>query len=200
MKYILSLIFIVLMTVGCSTSLNQSSSEKISSASVLAITKKLDKKLETIGKLASSNRIELKAIEINLKTVATNRAEGGFGILVFNAGASSSKIDTTSIKIEMTKLKKLGGQTSLSEQDKLDSFVVALNDIILNAGNYKVAGLGTEKITADLSFVVEETVTAGVKDFELKPITLSLSGESKRNNTHSIKLIFQRVSKPSDVS
>ena len=187
----LLLIFAPLIIYGCTNLAEDIEINAINNADIEKITQILDKKLTTVSGLADGAEIKLSSVTIDLKTVVTGEDAASFGVLVFSAGMTDKVVDTSSISIVMTEFKGVEDQKKLAPT-KLDSFVNALNKIIQHASDYTVADLGTEKVTATLSFVVEESVSAGSDGFEIKPVTLTYSGSTKVDFTNTITLEFLR--------
>lgn len=190
-RTVLVLILAPLFISGCTYLAEDIEINSISNADIEEITKILDEKLTTVSSLANGAEIKLSSVTIDLKTVVTGEDSASFGVLVFSTGMTDKVVDTSSISIIMTEFKGAGDPKKLAPTD-LDSFVSALNKIIQHASDYTIADLGTEKVTATLNFVVEESVSAGSNGFEIKPVTLTYSGSTQVDFTNTITLEFLR--------
>ena len=130
----------------------------------------------------------LKKVTLLVRAALAQKAGGKLSLVVLEVGSNASKETIQEIELE---LRPPGSEDKAKVSDEADALAAA---IVEAAHNVKTAENGTpplhlRTLTAKLQFVVKKEGAGGL-NFTLAPVTLSLGGEVKGENTQSIILVF----------
>ncbi|MEX0941443.1 MAG: hypothetical protein WD002_02745 [Pseudomonadales bacterium] len=159
--------------------------EPIETVSMSAVLKRIEPSLLKLDAMAKAKNLNLENVTLTLNTASTGKKGGELSVLVFKAGASTSSAITSEYTVTLTKLK-----ASRPTAEGVDTFFDNLTSIVEQSSN--IAGLGTSEVTGTLKFVVEKSKDGGIDEWELSPVTVSISGSVTNSYTQTLVIKLTR--------
>lgn len=132
---------------------------------------------------------ELESVLLTLQTAVTIGVGGKIKFLIFSFGMSWEKEQSQELVLTLTPPRP-GGPKMRSLADELADAIVDAAEGVKKAKTGEPPLL-LDRLNASIAFVVTEQVSGGAS-FEIKLVTLELSGNLKKKALHKIELRFKK--------
>lgn len=149
---------------------------------------------EAQTELDNASLPKLNKVDITFETVTSKEGKASFKFLIFSFGKKVEKKKTQTVSFTLIAPKP--GETVAVKKRKsiskeLVASIKAASESLKNVEEDKSVPLELSTVSIELKFIVKKSKEAGI-EFEISPVTPSLSGNLSKETIHKIKVTFEK--------